>query len=283
MFFRCFLLFLFISNQVIADDKLSVFVTILPQKYFVEQIGGETVKVSVLVQPGKSAETYEPTPRQMTEFSQAKLYISIGMPFEEIWLPKLKANNPQMRFVDARENITLRKLETIHHHDDHEHGLFDPHIWLSPAFVEIMAKQIEKNLIELNPPNTQQYQQNKQQFIQKLKQLDQNIRILFKGLKNKKFMVFHPAWGYFADAYQLQQIPIEMEGKEPSSKTLGLLIEKAKQEKISAIFVQQQINQRPAQSIAKAINAQVISVDPLAENYLENLFQVAQTFAKVMQ
>lgn len=283
MIFRSFLLFLFISNNVFADNKLSVFVTILPQKYFVEQIGGELVKVSVLVQSGKGAETYEPTPRQMTEFSQAKLYFSIGMPFEEIWLPKLKANNPQMRFVDARENLTLRTLETLHHHKDHDHGLYDPHIWLNPAIVEIMAKQIQTNLSNLNPENSQQYQINTDKFIQKLKQLDQNIRVLFKDLKNKKFMVFHPAWGYFADAYQLQQIPIEMEGKEPSSKTLGLLIEKAKQEKISAIFVQQQINRRPAESIAKAVNAQVIAVDPLAENYIENLFQVAQTFAKAMQ
>lgn len=283
MFLRLFLLFLTLSNQVIAEEKLSVFVTILPQKYFVEQIGGENVKVLALVQPGKSAETYEPTPRQMTEFSQAKLYISIGMPFEEIWLPKLKANNPHMRFVDARENLTLRKLETLHRHEDHDHGIFDPHIWLNPANVEIMAKQIQKHLSDLNPQKTQQYQQNTENFIQKLKQLDQTIRMLFKDLKNKNFMVFHPAWGYFADAYQLKQIPIEMEGKEPSSKTLGILIEKAKQEKISAIFVQKQINQRPAESIAKAINAQVISVDPLAENYLENLFQVAQTFAKVMQ
>jgi len=283
MIFRSFLLFLFISNNAFADNKLSVFVTILPQKYFVEQIGGELVKVSVLVQSGKGAETYEPTPRQMTEFSQAKLYFSIGMPFEEIWLPKLKANNPQMRFVDARENLTLRTLETLHHHKDHDHGLYDPHIWLNPAIVEIMAKQIQTNLSNLNPENSQQYQINTDKFIQKLKQLDQNIRVLFKDLKNKKFMVFHPAWGYFADAYQLQQIPIEMEGKEPSSKTLGLLIEKAKQEKISAIFVQQQINRRPAESIAKAVNAQVIAVDPLAENYIENLFQVAQTFAKAMQ
>ncbi len=283
MFFRAFLLFLFISNNAFADNKLSVFVTILPQKYFVEQIGGELVKVSVLVQSGKGAETYEPTPRQMTEFSQAKLYFSIGMPFEEVWLPKLKANNPQMRFVNARENLILRTLETLHHHQDHDHGLYDPHIWLNPAFVEIMAKQIQTNLSNLNPENSQQYQINTDKFIQKLKQLDQNIRVLFKDLKNRKFMVFHPAWGYFADAYQLQQIPIEMEGKEPSSKTLGLLIEKAKQEKISAIFVQQQINRRPAESIAKAVNAQVIPVDPLAENYIENLFQVAQTFAKAMQ
>jgi len=283
MIFRSFLLFLFILNNAFADNKLSVFVTILPQKYFVEQIGGELVKVSVLVQSGKGAETYEPTPRQMTEFSQAKLYFSIGMPFEEVWLPKLKANNPQMRFVNARENLILRTLETLHHHQDHDHGLYDPHIWLNPAFVEIMAKQIQINLSNLNPENSQQYQINTDKFIQKLKQLDQNIRVLFKDLKNKKFMVFHPAWGYFADAYQLQQIPIEMEGKEPSSKTLGLLIEKAKQEKISAIFVQQQINRRPAESIAKAVNAQVIPVDPLAENYIENLFQVAQTFAKAMQ
>ncbi len=283
MILRAFLLFLFISNNAFADNKLSVFVTILPQKYFVEQIGGELVKVSVLVQSGKGAETYEPTPRQMTEFSQAKLYFSIGMPFEEVWLPKLKANNPQMRFVNARENLTLRTLETLHHHQDHDHGLYDPHIWLNPAFVEIMAKQIQTTLSNLNPENSQQYQINTDKFIQKLKQLDQNIRVLFKDLKNRKFMVFHPAWGYFADAYQLQQIPIEMEGKEPSSKTLGLLIEKAKQEKISVIFVQQQINRRPAESIAKAVNAQVIPVDPLAENYIENLFQVAQTFAKVMQ
>lgn len=283
MIAKFLLLFVMISNQTLADDKLSVFVTILPQKYFVEQIGGETVKVSVLVQPGKSAETYEPTPRQMTEFSQAKLYFSIGMPFEDIWLPKLRTNNPHMRFVDARENLTLRKLETLHHHDEHAHGLLDPHIWLNPAFVEIMATQIEKNLIDLNPQHTQQYQQNTHEFIRKLKQLDQNIRLLFKDLKNRKFMVFHPAWGYFADAYQLQQIPIEMEGKEPSPKTLGLLIEKAKQENISAVFVQQQINRRPAESIAQAINARIISVDPLAENYLENLFQVAQNLAKVMQ
>jgi len=283
MISKLFLLFLILSNQAIAQQKIPVFVTILPQKYFVEQIGGEFVKVSVLVQPGKSAETYEPTPRQMTEFSQAKLYFSIGMPFEEIWLPKLKANNPQMRFVDAKENLTLRTLETLHHHEDHDHGLYDPHIWLNPANVEIMAKQIQTNLSDLNPENTQQYQINTEKFVQQLKQLDQYIRLLFKNLKNNKFMVFHPAWGYFADAYKLQQIPIEMEGKEPSSKTLGLLIEKAKQEKISVIFVQQQANRRPAESIAKAINAQVISVDPLAENYIENLFQVAQTFAKVMQ
>jgi|WetSurMetagenome_2_1015567.scaffolds.fasta_scaffold14868_3 zinc transport system substrate-binding protein len=283
MILRLFLLFLILSNQAIAQQKIPVFVTILPQKYFVEQIGGKNVKVSVLVPPGKSAETYEPTPRQMTEFSQAKLYFSIGMPFEEIWLPKLKANNPQMRFVDAKENLTLRTLETLHHHEDHDHGLYDPHIWLNPAFVEIMAKQIQKHLSDLNPENSQQYQINTERFIQQLKQLDQNIHVLFKELKKRKFMVFHPAWGYFADAYKLQQIPIEMEGKEPSSKTLGLLIEKAKQEKISAIFVQQQINRRPAESIAKAINAQVISVDPLAENYVENLFQVAQTFAKAMQ
>jgi zinc transport system substrate-binding protein len=283
MILRFFLLFLILSNQAIAQQKIPVFVTILPQKYFVEQIGGELVKVSVLVQPGKSAETYEPTPRQMTEFSQAKLYFSIGMPFEEMWLPKLKANNPQMRFVDAKENLTLRTLETLHHHEDHDHGLYDPHIWLNPVFVEIMAKQIQTNLSDLNPENSQQYQINTEKFIQQLKQLDQNIHNLFKELKKRKFMVFHPAWGYFADAYKLQQIPIEMEGKEPSSKTLGILIEKAKQEKISAIFVQQQINRRPAESIAKAINAQVISVDPLAENYVENLFQVAQTFAKAMQ
>jgi len=282
MILRLFFLFLMVSNQAIAQEKIPVFVTILPQKYFVEQIGKELVKVSVLVQPAKSAETYEPTPRQMAEFNQTKLYFSIGMPFEEVWLPKLKENNSTTRFVDARENITLRTLESFHS-DDHEHGLFDPHIWLNPALVEIMAIQIEKHLSELNPENAPIFRANAAQFIQQLKQLDQNIRLIFRDLKQRKFMVFHPAWGYFADQYQLQQIPIEIEGKETGSKTLGLLLEKAKQENIRTIFIQKQLNPRPAESIAKAINAQVIAIDPLAENYLENLYQTAQLFAQAMK
>jgi len=282
MILRLFFLFLMVSNQAIAQEKIPVFVTILPQKYFVEQIGKEFVKVSVLVQPAKSAETYEPTPRQMAEFNQTKLYFSIGMPFEEVWLPKLKENNSTTRFVDARENITLRTLESFHS-DDHEHGLFDPHIWLNPALVEIMAIQIEKHLSELNPENAPIFRANAAQFIQQLKQLDQNIRLIFRDLKQRKFMVFHPAWGYFADQYQLQQIPIEIEGKETGSKTLGLLLEKAKQENIRTIFIQKQLNPRPAESIAKAINAQVIAIDPLAENYLENLYQTAQLFAQAMK
>ena len=282
MILRLFFLFLMVSNQAIAQEKIPVFVTILPQKYFVEQIGKELVKVSVLVQPAKSAETYEPTPRQMAEFNQTKLYFSIGMPFEEVWLPKLKENNSTTRFVDARENITLRTLESFHS-DDHEHGLFDPHIWLNPALVEIMAIQIEKHLSELNPENAPIFRANAAQFIQQLKQLDQNIRLIFRDLKQRKFMVFHPAWGYFADQYQLQQIPIEIEGKETGSKTLGLLLEKAKQENIRTLFIQKQLNPRPAESIAKAINAQVIAIDPLAENYLENLYQTAQLFAQAMK
>ena len=282
MILRLFFLFLMVSNQAIAQEKIPVFVTILPQKYFVEQIGKEFVKVSVLVQPAKSAETYEPTPRQMAEFNQTKLYFSIGMPFEEVWLPKLKENNSTTRFVDARENITLRTLESFHS-DDHEHGLFDPHIWLNPALVEIMAIQIEKHLSELNPENAPIFRANAAQFIQQLKQLDQNIRLIFRDLKQRKFMVFHPAWGYFADQYQLQQIPIEIEGKETGSKTLGLLLEKAKQENIRTLFIQKQLNPRPAESIAKAINAQVIAIDPLAENYLENLYQTAQLFAQAMK
>jgi len=282
MILRLFFLFLMVSNQAIAQEKIPVFVTILPQKYFVEQIGKELVKVSVFVQPAKSAETYEPTPRQMAEFNQTKLYFSIGMPFEEVWLPKLKENNSTTRFVDARENITLRTLESFHS-DDHEHGLFDPHIWLNPALVEIMAIQIEKHLSELNPENAPIFRANAAQFIQQLKQLDQNIRLIFRDLKQRKFMVFHPAWGYFADQYQLQQIPIEIEGKETGSKTLGLLLEKAKQENIRTLFIQKQLNPRPAESIAKAINAQVIAIDPLAENYLENLYQTAQLFAQAMK
>ncbi|MEK7991148.1 MAG: zinc ABC transporter substrate-binding protein, partial [Thiotrichaceae bacterium] len=164
-----------------------------------------------------------------------------------------------------------------------EHGEFDPHIWLNPRLVKTMAAQILQQLIKYDAEHQLDYQHNYAQFIQELNQLDTDIQTTLAEIKDRRFMVFHPSWGYFAQTYHLQQIPIEIEGKSPNSKDLARLINYAKQHEIKAIFVQKQFSQKAANAIANNVQAQLIVVDPLAENYIENLHTIADTFAKVMK
>lgn len=288
-----------------AKSPIRVFVSILPQKYFVERIGGEQVTVSVMVGPGKSPATYEPLPKQMAALSGAALYFRIGVPFENIWMDRVQAANTKMRIIDTREGIALRAIEAHHHHDEDErheengheehkeakgerreeheeeaknegHGEKDPHIWLNPELVKIQAATICKGLVAVDPQNKVFYEKNLQSFLADLDALDKEIAAALKNLPVKKIMVFHPSWGYFADRYGLKQIPIEIEGKEPGPKELAEIIEHAKAEQIKVIFVQTQFSTKTAESVAKAIQGKVITIDPLAENYLENLRRIVK-------
>lgn len=288
-----------VTPLVHAEQPLEIFVSILPQQYFVERIGGAQVRVHTLVKPGHNPVSYEPSPRQMQDLANSHLYIRIGVPFEMSWLPRLLAQNPQLQLLDLRDGIVLRHIESHSHadeedghehaaheeheedaHDEHQEGLLDPHIWLSPKLVQTMAQHIASKLTELRPQQADYFQQNLQTFLNELKQLDQDIQQQLSGLKHRHFMVFHPSWGYFADAYQLEQIPIEIEGKSPGAKSLTQTIARARDEHIQVIFAQQQFEQRTAGAVAQAIGGRVIAVDPLAYDYLANLRQVSAIFVK---
>jgi zinc transport system substrate-binding protein len=276
--------------SVLAETApLSVTVTILPQKFFVERIGGEHVRVSVLVGPGQSPETFEPLPRQMALLSGSSLFYRIGVPFEDVWMEGLRSTHPELVFLDAREGITLREMETAggHHHDDedahHAHGGADPHIWLNPANVRIMSDHLRDQLITLDPQHAADYRDNHTRFTNELVELEQSLQAQLNPLKGLKFMVFHPSWGYFADAFQLRQLPIESEGKEPGARTLMRLIEQARHESIRVIFVQQQFSIRQAKALANAINGQLITLDPLAESYFDNMRKVAAAIREAYQ
>ena len=246
-----------------ARESLSVFVSIPPQKYFVERVAGETVKVSVMVKPGADPVTYEPSPRQMAELSEAKAYFRIGVPFEAAWLSRLRQNQPNLAIVDTREGITLRAIEG-HAHGPHgmdkEKAMPDPHIWLSPRLVKKQAETIYLALVDLNPDEAATYLENYQLFVKDLEAIDQQIRSIIGNGRGRKFMVFHPAWGYFADEYGLQQIPIEVEGKEPSAKELARIIDQTHRDNIKVIFVQSQFNTKPAETIAKAVSGRVVQL-----------------------
>ncbi|MCW8891530.1 MAG: zinc ABC transporter substrate-binding protein [Sedimenticola sp.] len=271
-----------------VSAPLAVTVTILPQKYFVEQIGGEHVTVSVLVGPGQSPETFEPLPKQMAALSNATLFYRIGVPFEEVWIDSLKKAHPKLAFLDAREGVVLREMEPAggHHHDydhQHAHGAADPHIWLNPANVQIMVDRLRDQLTAIDPAHAAAFEENHARFSAALTALQQRLKTQLAPFKGQSFMVFHPSWGYFADAFQLRQMPIETEGKEPGAKTLKRLIGQARQEGIKVIFVQQQFSTGQAGSLARAIDGRLVTLDPLAESYLENLQAVADAIQGAYQ
>lgn len=270
--------------QAWSADTLNVFVSVLPQQYFVERIGGEHVQVQAMVQPGYSPATYEPTPRQIAALADAELYIRTGVPFENAWMQRIQSVNPDMPVMDAREGLELRQLAKHgHEHEAREaqgeHQEQDPHIWTSPRLVKQMAASIRDRLSDLRPQYRQVFAANYDTFAADLDKLDAELSQLFSQSRQRKFMVFHPSWGYLADAYGLQQIAIEHEGKEPGAKALTALIKQAKTEGVHVIFVQPQFDKRTAEQVAQAIDGTVISVDPLSIDYLDNLRAVARLIA----
>jgi len=272
-----------------AGEPIPVFASIPPQKYFVEKIGGNLVDVSVMVPPGANPHIYEPRPNQMTALSKTRIHFAIGVTFETVWLPKFAKLNPQMRIVHTDKGIDKIAMVAHHHeekprhsHRDDAHGALDPHVWVSPPEVKILSRNILEALIEIDPANRFTYQANHGAFAMEIEELDKDLKNIFSDKKGLKFMVYHPAWGYFARAYGLEQFPVEVEGKEPKPEQLKVLIEKCKQEGIKVIFVQPQFSTKSAEVIAKAISGQVIYADNLREDWEKNLRQQAVKFNEAL-
>jgi len=287
-----FLLGISFLSPASAGKPLKVTVSILPQKYFVQKIGGDLVDISVMVLPGSSPATYEPKPKQMVKLTESKIYFAIGVSFEAVWLKKFAGVNPEMRIITTQNGI--EKIPMIRHlHNDKERyhgkavahaGTKDPHIWLSPPLVMLQARNILNALMRVDPTNRKIYESNYKSFVTELVDLDLKISNLFAAAGQcTRFMVYHPAWGYFAKAYDLIQIPVEMEGKRPTPKGLQQLIRSAKQDGIKVVFVQPQFSTKSAHTIAKAIGGRVVFADPLAFNWAKNLLLVARQFKDVLK
>jgi zinc transport system substrate-binding protein len=270
--------------------NINTIVSILPEQTFVKAIGGDKVNVSLMVLPGNSPHTYEPKPSQMKDIANATLYFAIGVEFENVWLGKFKNLNKQMKVIDLSSGIKKRSMKTAHHdkkHDQHhnkehsgEHQGSDPHIWTAPMNVKIIAKNIYEALIKIDPANTDYYMQNYKKFISHIEETDHKIQnILSKTPEGTKFMVFHPSWGYFAHAYGLKQLPVEIEGKSPKPKELIALIKKAEEEHISAIFTQPEFSDNLAKIMANELHVKVIKVSPLSPDWSENLISIANAIA----
>lgn len=263
-------------GRVGAQAAPTVFVSILPQKFFVERIAGDLVRVEVLVPPGASPATHEPTPQQMLALSGALAWFRIGVPFEDAWAPRIIANHPRLRVVDTREGITLMPMGA-------GGGRRDPHIWTSPRLVSRQSETIRDALAEMLPQHRPQFAANQARFAADLAALDAELRERLASLRDRRFMIYHPAWGYFASDYGLQQIAIEVEGREPGPQTLARIITEAREAGIRVIFVQAQFSTAAAESVARAIGGQVIPIDPLAEDMIANTRVVAEALTRALR
>ena len=266
-----------------AEVTVGVAVSIAPQKYFLEKIGGTHVSVTVLVPPGADPHVFEPKPRQLVALSHAKLYFGIGLPFERAWLPRIRAVNPDLIVVFTDEGIVkLPMREEDEHHGGSRGGRgegLDPHVWLSPPDVKIIAASMRAALCAADPAHRSAYDAGCRAFIAEIDSLDSELRTLFSSAGgHARFMVFHPAWGYFAEAYGLEQVPIEVEGREPAPAELARLAGTAKTLRIPVIFVQPQKSARSAKAVADAVGASIVTADDLAENWTANLRSVARRF-----
>jgi zinc transport system substrate-binding protein len=278
------LLSIFVTTQAFA--KLCVVVSIQPQMEFVQKVGGEKIDTTLMVLPGKSPHTYEPKPSQMKVIGEADLYLAMDVEFEKVWLQKFHNQNSKMVIKNIAKDINKSAMQGVHHHDKskrHEPKQIslDPHIWVDPINVRTIAQNICDALVEVDATNSDYYQTNLKEYLKSLDTLDREIKkILSDTPKDGSFMVFHPAWGYFAKRYGLHQLAIEVEGKTPKMKSLIKIMEIAKKEHVQAIFTQPEFSDKSAQIIAKNLDIKVIKTSPLAENWRENLINLAKAIAE---
>jgi len=286
-----------------AWAKVRAVVTIAPQKYVIEKVAGDKVQVSVMVPAGASPHSYEPKPKEMTELAGADVYFTVGDPEEHVWLDKFASMNKKMIIVHTDKGVKKIAMVAHHHHDehgeedhdhdgdhdehgehedheDHDHeGMLDPHIWLSPALLVKQAQNAADALCKIDSANASLYKSNFAKFKKEMSALDGNIKKVLKGAKNKKFMVFHPSWGYFAAGYGLVQVPVEIEGKAPKAQELVKLVQTAKKNNLKTIFAQPQFSTKEVETIAKETGSRVVMLDPLAENIPATLMQAAKAIA----
>jgi len=242
------------------NKKPSVFVTVPPQAGIVKQIAGNLVTVQPLINGANCPETYSPSPKQLEALSKTDLFLDLGMPFEEIWLKKAGVlgiiKTEHMSF-----GIKLRKN--------------DPHIWTSINNVVTMAKNTTQALKNLMPEHSECFDKNLKEFEKKAEILDAKIKVILKDSKGKKLFVFHPYYGYFADSYGLEQIPIEDEGKSPTAKQLAKIIAEIKKQNNKIILTQPEFDTKIASSVAKEAGAKLVTASIYSEDILKNIEEIA--------
>ena len=265
-----------------ASDKPVISVSIIPQHYFIEQLAGELVDINVMIPPGASPASYEPSVSQLGKLERSKVYLRIGyVGFEQSWMDKISSVNPEMKIVDLSEGVDIilddagEEVEDEDHHGHRHHGP-DPHIWMSVINSRIIAHNIHKELLLLFPDEKEDLQARYESFSHSLDSLHMAISSKLEGIENRTFMIYHPALTYYARDYALQQLPLEIEGKTPSPMHLKEMTDLARVNHISKILIQSQFDRKNAEVLARETGAEIIQFDPLDLQWGDQMYYIAE-------
>lgn len=277
------LLFLLGCSNKQGNEKI-ISVTIEPQRYFAEKIGGDRFSIHAVVPVGQSPETYDPTPQQMIQVNKSLAYLRIGyIGFEQAWMQNIQENNPEMKVFDLSEGFELVFEEEEdghhHHHHGHHHGGIDPHIWSSVSGAKMIAWNTLNAFLALDKEHTQYYWQNYTQLMEEIDETNAELLELISPLTNRAFIIYHPALTYFANEFNLTQLCIEMDGKEPSPAQLKELIETAKDHQAKVVFIQQEFDQKNAELIAKETGCRLVTINPLSYDWSKEMIHIAKSLA----
>jgi zinc transport system substrate-binding protein len=258
----------------------TVFVSIPPQAWLAKQLAGNLIRVEILLPPGASPATYEPTPRQMAMLERSQLYLQIGAPFEGTLLAKVADLMPEVRVVDCRVGVRLEPIEG--QHQGHGGQPLDPHIWLDPRRMKLVAQNSAEALQELLPDRAQEIEQRLFALVNAIDATDHRVNEILAPHAGSTLLVFHPAYGYFTRRYGLIQTAIEVEGKAPSARRMATIVDGLRQHKVPALFVQPQFSRTTAERVATALDCDLVELDPLAGDYLANLETMAARIAEAL-
>lgn len=272
---------------------LTAAVSIPPQAWALQIIGGGRLEVLTAVAPGQSPHTFDPSPRQMADLAQARLYVACGAPMENTLLPRLRASYPRMRISDV--SAGQRRLSMpAHGHDEHPgepeatggpHGdgqELDPHLWLDPSLMARQTLAMAAELAEVDPERAVLYRARGDSLAAELTKLDAELCALLADVKGREFFVFHPAFGYFAAAYGLHQTAIEQGGIDPSPRHLAEVLGRIKAKGARAVFVQPQFSLGSARAVARDTGVELVVLDPLAFDYPDNMRRMASLIRQAL-
>jgi zinc transport system substrate-binding protein len=273
------------EHQPEPTGKPLIFVSIPPQAGLLRMMVDDHAEVRTLVDETQSPHSYEPTARQLTALGEADVLFTIGAPFEKALLKKIRPLYPDLPIMATGDQVIKRTMPHEHHGGDctHDHGGKDPHIWLSAENALLIAASMVETLEQIDPDNQTFYQEKYKALHTTLEQLNDDMEEQLAPYHGSRFYVFHPSFGYFADRYGLQQVPIELDGKSPSPRQLAGLIERAQADRVKVIFVQKQFPADSANAVADAIGGEVVPLDPLAEDVVANLKQIAESIAQALE
>lgn len=247
-----------------ASDVVELYAGIPPIAFLAERLGGSFVRVRTIAGASMDPHTFEPTPRQVLALGKARAFFIVGLPFERVLAKRLQQSYPNLEVVDLAQYIQEGQ---------------DPHVWLSPQRLNGIAKTIASALVQMLPSKEQEVHKRLSLFLTEAESLEGEVKNMLAPYKGRAFLVYHPAFGHFAENFGLRQLSIEEEGKEPTPKRLQAVVVQAKKEHIRIVIVQPRLDFREARLVAQALDAKLVSVNDLDYDVFDTIRKLGRVLS----